>query len=156
MLELPDSVTFTVGHHSAGAPCLGDGMRRKGIVARSAKAWHALRSPGRNLAAIAAIAERKGVGALLAEGSRRAAIEIGGESMRWAMHVKAWSSPVMTAKLERPWRSAWRSPARRLHHRSALMRLTSPDRSIAAIRLRQGSIVAAPRIRRGARLADCL
>jgi aldehyde:ferredoxin oxidoreductase len=44
-------------------------------------------------AAIAAIAERNGVGALLAEGSRRAAIEIGGESMHWAMHVKGLELP---------------------------------------------------------------
>ena len=40
------------------------------------------------LAAIPAIAERRGVGALLAEGSKRAACEIGGESLYWAMHVK--------------------------------------------------------------------
>src|SRR5205823_9345472 len=45
------------------------------------------------LAAIAAIAERKGMGALLAEGSRRAAIDIGGESMHWAMHVKGLELP---------------------------------------------------------------
>jgi aldehyde:ferredoxin oxidoreductase len=45
------------------------------------------------LAAITAIAERKDVGALLAEGSRRAAIEIGGESMHWAMHVKGLELP---------------------------------------------------------------
>jgi aldehyde:ferredoxin oxidoreductase len=44
-------------------------------------------------AAIAAIAERNGIGALLAEGSRRAAIEIGGESMHWAMHVKGLELP---------------------------------------------------------------
>src|SRR5947207_874309 len=45
------------------------------------------------LAAIAAIAERKGMGALLAEGSRRAAIDTGGGSMRWAMHVKGLELP---------------------------------------------------------------
>jgi len=45
------------------------------------------------LAAIAAIAERKGMGALLAEGSRRAAIDTGSGSMRWAMHVKGLELP---------------------------------------------------------------
>jgi aldehyde:ferredoxin oxidoreductase len=45
------------------------------------------------LQAIRAIAERKGVGALLAEGSRRAAIETGKESLYWAMHVKGLELP---------------------------------------------------------------
>jgi aldehyde:ferredoxin oxidoreductase len=45
------------------------------------------------LAAIPAIAEGRGVGALLAQGSRRAAIEVGGESMNWAMHVKGLELP---------------------------------------------------------------
>jgi aldehyde:ferredoxin oxidoreductase len=45
------------------------------------------------LAGIHAIAGRKGVGALLAEGSRRAAIEIGGNSSDWAMHVKGLEFP---------------------------------------------------------------
>lgn len=45
------------------------------------------------LAAIEAIAEREGAGALLAEGSRRAANEIGGDSRRWAMHVKGLELP---------------------------------------------------------------
>ena len=44
-------------------------------------------------AAIAAIGERQGIGALLAEGSRRAAMEIGGNSMDWAMHVKGLELP---------------------------------------------------------------
>jgi aldehyde:ferredoxin oxidoreductase len=44
-------------------------------------------------AAIAAIAERRGIGALLAEGSRRAAMELGGESLYWAMHVKGLELP---------------------------------------------------------------
>jgi len=44
-------------------------------------------------AAIGAIAERQGVGALLAEGSRRAAIETGPETQRWAMHVKGLELP---------------------------------------------------------------
>ena len=45
------------------------------------------------LAAIEAIAERAGIGDLLAEGSRRAASAIGRESMRWAMHVKGLELP---------------------------------------------------------------
>ena len=45
------------------------------------------------LAAIHAIAEREGIGALLAEGSRRAAIEIGSNSSDWAMHVKGLELP---------------------------------------------------------------
>ncbi|MBM4296848.1 MAG: aldehyde ferredoxin oxidoreductase family protein, partial [Deltaproteobacteria bacterium] len=45
------------------------------------------------LATIAAIAERDGVGALLAEGSRRAAREVGGDASYWAMHVKGLELP---------------------------------------------------------------
>ena len=45
------------------------------------------------LAAIAAIAERSGLGTLLAEGSRRAALEVGKESSYWAMHVKGLELP---------------------------------------------------------------
>jgi aldehyde:ferredoxin oxidoreductase len=45
------------------------------------------------LAAIKAIAERDGVGALLAQGSKRAAGEIGNESEYWAMHVKGLEMP---------------------------------------------------------------
>jgi aldehyde:ferredoxin oxidoreductase len=45
------------------------------------------------LAAIEAIAEREGVGTLLGEGSRRAAIETGSDSADWAMHVKGLELP---------------------------------------------------------------
>jgi aldehyde:ferredoxin oxidoreductase len=45
------------------------------------------------LGAIAAIAERDGIGALLAEGSRRAALEVGAQSGYWAMHVKGLELP---------------------------------------------------------------
>jgi aldehyde:ferredoxin oxidoreductase len=45
------------------------------------------------LATIPAIAERRGLGALLADGSRRAAIEIGNDSDYWAMHVKGLEMP---------------------------------------------------------------
>jgi aldehyde:ferredoxin oxidoreductase len=44
-------------------------------------------------AALGAIARREGVGSLLAEGSRRAAAEIGGRSAYWAMHVKGLEMP---------------------------------------------------------------
>jgi aldehyde:ferredoxin oxidoreductase len=44
-------------------------------------------------AAIHAIAERRGIGALLAEGSRRAAMAIGNNSGYWAMHVKGLELP---------------------------------------------------------------
>jgi aldehyde:ferredoxin oxidoreductase len=49
--------------------------------------------PDAVLASIAAIAERREIGALLAEGTRRAAREIGAESMRWAMQVKGLEMP---------------------------------------------------------------
>jgi aldehyde:ferredoxin oxidoreductase len=45
------------------------------------------------LAAIGAIARREGVGDLLAEGSRHAALRIGGGSEAWAMHVKGLELP---------------------------------------------------------------
>jgi aldehyde:ferredoxin oxidoreductase len=45
------------------------------------------------LAAIRAIAARDGIGALLSEGSRRASLEIGGDSGDWAMHVKGLELP---------------------------------------------------------------
>jgi aldehyde:ferredoxin oxidoreductase len=45
------------------------------------------------LAAIHATAQRQGVGAVLAEGSKRAAIETGGDSAYWAMHVKGLELP---------------------------------------------------------------
>ncbi len=45
------------------------------------------------LAAIRAIGEREGAGALLAEGSKRAALATGGGSEYWAMHVKGLELP---------------------------------------------------------------
>jgi aldehyde:ferredoxin oxidoreductase len=45
------------------------------------------------LAAIEVIATREGVGTLLAEGSRRAAFEVGSDSSDWAMHVKGLELP---------------------------------------------------------------
>ena len=45
------------------------------------------------LAGIQAIAEREGIGALLAEGSKRAALATGQDSLSWAMHVKGLELP---------------------------------------------------------------
>ncbi len=45
------------------------------------------------LSAIDAIARREGIGDLLAEGSRRASVELGGSSAEWAMHVKGLELP---------------------------------------------------------------
>ncbi|MEO6163443.1 MAG: aldehyde ferredoxin oxidoreductase family protein [Candidatus Binatia bacterium] len=45
------------------------------------------------LGAIPMIAQREGLGALLAEGSRRAARELGNDSSYWAMHVKGLELP---------------------------------------------------------------
>lgn len=44
-------------------------------------------------AAIPAIAKRSGLGDLLAEGSRRAALRLGAKTMHWAMHVKGLELP---------------------------------------------------------------
>lgn len=49
--------------------------------------------PNALLATIPMIAERQGFGALLAEGSRRAALELGNDSSYWAMHVKGLELP---------------------------------------------------------------
>ncbi len=49
--------------------------------------------PNALLAAIPMIAERQGLGELLAEGSRRAALELGNDSSYWAMHVKGLELP---------------------------------------------------------------
>lgn len=45
------------------------------------------------LSLIPAIATRSGLGALLAEGSRRAAAQLGDEAQHWAMHVKGMELP---------------------------------------------------------------
>ncbi|MBI4523068.1 MAG: aldehyde ferredoxin oxidoreductase family protein [Deltaproteobacteria bacterium] len=49
--------------------------------------------PGAVFDAIEAIAEREGLGDLLAEGSRRAALQTGRDSLYWAMHVKGLEMP---------------------------------------------------------------
>ncbi|MGH7826765.1 MAG: aldehyde ferredoxin oxidoreductase family protein [Candidatus Binatia bacterium] len=45
------------------------------------------------MSAIPAIAERAGLGDLLAEGSRQAAMQLGKDAMHWAMHVKGLELP---------------------------------------------------------------
>lgn len=65
----------------------------KGLLPEAQKFGLRFGQPEGIFAAIAAIAERRGIGALLAEGSRRAAVELGGDSMDWAMHVKGLELP---------------------------------------------------------------
>jgi aldehyde:ferredoxin oxidoreductase len=65
----------------------------KGLLPEAEKCGLRFGRPEGILAAIPAIAARTGLGALLAEGSRRAAREIGGDSSDWAMHVKGLELP---------------------------------------------------------------
>jgi aldehyde:ferredoxin oxidoreductase len=65
----------------------------KGLLPKAQKFGLRFAQPEAIFAAIAAIAERRGIGALLAEGSRRAAMEVGGNSSDWAMHVKGLELP---------------------------------------------------------------
>src|SRR5262249_14652532 len=65
----------------------------KGLLPEAQKLGLRFGEPEGVFAAIAAIAERRGIGALLAQGSRRAAAEVGGDSMHGAMHVKGLELP---------------------------------------------------------------
>jgi aldehyde:ferredoxin oxidoreductase len=65
----------------------------KGLLPKAQKFGLRFGQPEAIFATIAAIAERRGIGALLAEGSRRAAMEVGGNSSDWAMHVKGLELP---------------------------------------------------------------
>jgi aldehyde:ferredoxin oxidoreductase len=65
----------------------------KGLLPEAEKLGLRFGRPEGILAAIPAIAARTGLGALLAEGSKRAALEIGGRSSEWAMHVKGLELP---------------------------------------------------------------
>jgi aldehyde:ferredoxin oxidoreductase len=65
----------------------------KGLLAEAQKLGLRFGEPEGVFAAIVAISERSGIGALLAEGSRRAAAKVGGESAHWAMHVKGLELP---------------------------------------------------------------
>lgn len=65
----------------------------KGLLPEAQKLGLRFGEPEGVFAAIGAISERRGIGALLAEGSRRAAAKVGGESAHWAMHVKGLELP---------------------------------------------------------------
>ena len=65
----------------------------KGLLPEAEKLDLCFGRPQGIFAIIPAIAERAGLGALLAEGSKRAALEIGGMSSDWAMHVKGLELP---------------------------------------------------------------
>ena len=65
----------------------------KGLLPEAEKFGLRFGRPEGILTAIPAIAARTGLGALLAEGSKRAALEIGGGSSDWAMHVKGLELP---------------------------------------------------------------
>jgi aldehyde:ferredoxin oxidoreductase len=65
----------------------------KGLLPEAEKFGLCFGRPEGILATIPAIAARTGLGALLAEGSKRAALEIGGDSSDWAMHVKGLELP---------------------------------------------------------------
>jgi aldehyde:ferredoxin oxidoreductase len=65
----------------------------KGLFPEAEKFGLRFGRPEGILAAIPAVAARTGLGALLAEGSRRAALEIGHNSADWAMHVKGLELP---------------------------------------------------------------
>ena len=65
----------------------------KGLVTGSQKLGLGFGRADGVLAAIPAIATRSGLGDVLAEGTRRASVEIGGKSSEWAMHVKGLELP---------------------------------------------------------------
>jgi aldehyde:ferredoxin oxidoreductase len=65
----------------------------RGLLPEKADLQFSFGEPQALLAGIPAIAQGRGIGALLAEGSRRAAMIVGGETKRWAMHVKGLEFP---------------------------------------------------------------
>jgi aldehyde:ferredoxin oxidoreductase len=65
----------------------------KGLLPEAKKLHLVFGRPDGLLAGITAIAKRDGLGDLLAEGSRRAALETGQGSSHWAMHVKGLELP---------------------------------------------------------------
>jgi aldehyde:ferredoxin oxidoreductase len=81
--------TISTGGTLAWAMECGD----KGLLPEAEKLGLRFGRPEGILAVIPAIAARTGLGALLAEGSKRAALEIGGRSLDWAMHVKGLELP---------------------------------------------------------------
>ncbi len=64
--------------------------REKGLLPQAEQFGLRFSRPEGVLAVIPAIAARSGIGDLLADGSRRAALEIGHDSSDWAMHVWRW------------------------------------------------------------------
>jgi aldehyde:ferredoxin oxidoreductase len=81
--------TISTGGTLAWAMECGD----KGLLPEAQKFGLGFGRPEGILSAIQTIAQRQGLGALLAEGSRRAALEIGRDSLDWAMHVKGLELP---------------------------------------------------------------
>lgn len=67
--------------------------REKGLLPQAEQFGLRFSRPEGVLAVIPAIAARSGIGDLLADGSRRAALEIGHDSSDWAMHVKGLELP---------------------------------------------------------------
>jgi aldehyde:ferredoxin oxidoreductase len=81
--------TISTGGTLAWAMECGD----KGLLPEAQNFGLCFSRPEGILDAIHAVAERRGLGALLAEGSRKASGEIGGKSSDWAMHVKGLELP---------------------------------------------------------------
>jgi aldehyde:ferredoxin oxidoreductase len=81
--------TISTGGTLAWAMECGD----KGLLPEAQQFGLGFGRPEGILSAIQTIAQRQGLGALLAEGSRRAALEVGRNSMDWAMHVKGLELP---------------------------------------------------------------
>ena len=111
------------------------------------------------LAIIPAIAERRDLGALLAEGSRRAALDVGRASEYWAMHVKGLELPGYEPRsLKSMALGLAVSPRGACHNRSGAY---EADFSGAVDRFqtdpRRGALVErVGRFRRGARFVDRL
>lgn len=81
--------TISTGGTLAWAMECGD----RGLLPEAQKFGLCFGQPEGVLDAIRVVAERRGLGALLAEGSRKASVEIGGKSSDWAMHVKGLELP---------------------------------------------------------------
>jgi aldehyde:ferredoxin oxidoreductase len=81
--------TISTGGTLAWAMECGD----KGLLPEAQRFGLCFGRPDGILTGIQSIAQRQGLGALLAEGSKRAALEIGGDSLDWAMHVKGLELP---------------------------------------------------------------
>jgi aldehyde:ferredoxin oxidoreductase len=78
---------------TGGTLAWGMECREKGLLPEAEQFGLRFSRPEGVLAVIPAIAARSGIGDLLADGSRRAALEIGHDSSDWAMHVKGLELP---------------------------------------------------------------